>query len=530
MMYNKYLKTVVPIYVFLFITLLFSTLLSIYIPFYISKIVNENLWNLEAISKLILIILFEYFSYLLIGYLRLNITKRITLIVHQDLYKKYFNMRYYDILQLEPTYIVERINQCVSQITIYLSNTQIQIIISSLSILIITIILIANNIWICMIVLLAILINIIGHKILNAELQQKCVKLQDVSSKNFKDKLSMCKEVDTFYQLKSKSLFLKKIEELQKYTENITFSINIFANVYSTLLNFITFLFNNSIYLLCSYLLYKRVLEVGDILMILMFQDICFGKMHELNNLLISLRDLKGVNEFIDILDKSANQRLQKIQFTSINKINISNLNFSYNDKNILNNITMYINTDTTKTIGIKGESGCGKSTLLKLLAGYYKTDSIRFNNSLVSEIDQNSLNEYIGYYSQNIPIISGNLSSNISLLIGRTVSESDIKSMSFMHKFYENGKEKVFAEGGINLSGGDKQKIIACAIVLDNRPILLLDEITNSLDDVTSTQIIQTICNVRKNQITIFVSHKLSDLKDLDVLYEINNNSMKRI
>ncbi len=204
-------------------------------------------------------------------------------------------------------------------------------------------------------------------------------------------------------------------------------------------------------------------------------------------------------------------------------KIEFNNVSFKYlNDEMILKNVSLKIKS--CEKIAIIGPSGSGKTTILKLLSRFFDPTSgrILINNKELNKCDLSTLRQMISLVSQDVIIYSDTFYNNI--LLGDLNASSDkVKNASKKAKIHDyimslpNGYNTLIGEGGNTLSGGQKQRISIARAFLKNSPVLLLDEITSSLDKMTSKSIQNSFYELSKNKTCLTITHKLEDLKSFD-------------
>ena len=216
-------------------------------------------------------------------------------------------------------------------------------------------------------------------------------------------------------------------------------------------------------------------------------------------------------------------------------EIYLNNISFKYQNskKKVLDKINLKILKGTT--IGIMGTSGVGKTTLINLLLGLLKpsSGSILVDKKNISK-DLKSWQNNIGYVPQNINLIDESLENNIALGVEKKNINNDriikcIKETQLANliKNNKNGVRTHVGEFGSRLSGGQKQRIGIARSIYKNPEILILDEFTNGLDNLTEKKIVNEIQNYSKNKTVIIISHKLSTLSACDKIYRLTNNGL---
>ncbi|URZ09329.1 ABC transporter ATP-binding protein [Clostridium felsineum] len=247
------------------------------------------------------------------------------------------------------------------------------------------------------------------------------------------------------------------------------------------------------------------------------------------------IRGMHSVNEkLVHIINEIKNTPdSQKIVNEFNNEISLKTVSFSYDKTNtILNNITYSFKKG--KKYAIVGKSGCGKTTLLKLLLGYYSNyiGNIYIDGLEIKKLDINSLNRLISIIHQDVYMFDKSIEFNI--LLNKQFEEYQIKTalnLSGVDKFLDklpSGIKTIVGEHGKSLSGGQKQRIAIARALIENTPILMLDEGTSALDVQTAFDIENTLLEI--NDLTVItVTHKLSDilLPKYDEIIVIDNGQI---
>ena len=213
------------------------------------------------------------------------------------------------------------------------------------------------------------------------------------------------------------------------------------------------------------------------------------------------------------------------------------NINFSYNNENyIFENLNLKIQKN--KFIGIHGKSGSGKTTFINLLLGLLKPSK---GEIIVN--DQNiydSLNQFqniISYVPQDIYLIDSDIKENVSLEESENLNNhkiENIKKALQEAEFFSNNEiidEKFLSlkvgQKGINLSGGQLQRVGIARAFYRKSQILILDEATRSLDNSTENEIIETLLKKKDELTIIMISHKIENFKYCDTIIEIKDKSI---
>jgi ABC-type multidrug transport system fused ATPase/permease subunit len=204
----------------------------------------------------------------------------------------------------------------------------------------------------------------------------------------------------------------------------------------------------------------------------------------------------------------------------------------------ILKNVSLKINKG--EIIGIVGESGSGKSTLIDVLSGLLKPTNghFRIDDVEISTVsDLAKWRNSISVVSQRIFLIDSTLKENIAF--GDSVENIDyeklrksimISNLSSTVDLLPNGLDTVIGERGVQISGGQLQRIAIARAFYKNSSVLILDEFTSSLDSKTENEILNSITTIRNDFTIVIVSHKDSNLRICDTIYEVKDCNITKI
>ena len=208
------------------------------------------------------------------------------------------------------------------------------------------------------------------------------------------------------------------------------------------------------------------------------------------------------------------------------NKIELTNVEFSYQEKKILSSTNLTINKG--EKIAFIGESGSGKSTLVDLIIGLYRSNKgdIKIDNVLVDESNLQNWRSQIGYIPQQVYLFDGTIAENVCF--GRDLDKSLLETVLKQANILDflqtkQGMNTLVGEGGIQLSGGQKQRVAIARALYGQPEILVLDEATSALDEQTENKIMREIYQISQKKTLIIVAHRLSTIKNCDKVYRIS-------
>lgn len=311
-------------------------------------------------------------------------------------------------------------------------------------------------------------------------------------------------------------LELKKVRQIR----SISF-------IQGTFVNFM----RQSIMFFLMYLLFRDVLTLGQIMTLQFYSFFIFGPLQEVGNVIISYREAEAsLNNFEQIINTpvevkpSKPTRLNAIEKLAFNKVGFRHKSASYD---ALSNISFEVNKG--ETIAFVGPSGSGKSTLVKLLVGLYSapTGDITYNGISSTEIDKEELQQQLGFVTQDTQLFSGTIKENL-LFVKPDATDDEInealRKASCLNLIArsENGIDTVIGEGGMKLSGGEKQRLSIARALLRHPRLMVFDEATSALDSITEEAISNTIREItdQKEHITVLIAHRLSTIMHADRIF----------
>ena len=213
-------------------------------------------------------------------------------------------------------------------------------------------------------------------------------------------------------------------------------------------------------------------------------------------------------------------------------EIEFKNVSFAYNKKEIIHNVSFKVNP--LEDVALVGKSGSGKSTLFNLLTKSYDNYEgiITIDGVDIKKLNQKTLIDSISIISQNPYIFNLSIKDNLKL-IDKNITDDDIINAcktARIHDFIETLPDKyntLLGEGGVNLSGGQKQRLSIARALLKQSKILLFDEATSSLDNITQDEIQTAIKSISKNFTIITIAHRLSTIINSNKIYLLEEGNI---
>jgi ATP-binding cassette subfamily B protein len=294
----------------------------------------------------------------------------------------------------------------------------------------------------------------------------------------------------------------------------------------------------NSILFILLWLIFRNVLTTGELISMQFITTIIFGPLQDLGSFILSYREVEAsVSTFDRLMQKPIEQNPKTpIVVDTLEDIRFRDVVFQHKTSPCKAVDGISFEVKTGETIAFVGPSGSGKSTLVKLLVGLYRPVSgeIYFNGHPSSQIRYNPLRRQIGFVSQEAQLFAGTIKENL-LFVQSDATDQQIRDA--LHKAAcddllirsSQGIDTVIGEGGIKLSGGEKQRISIARALLRHPRLLIFDEATSALDSLTEQDITNTIRDISmsREQISILIAHRLSTIMHADVIYVLEKGTI---
>lgn len=341
--------------------------------------------------------------------------------------------------------------------------------------------------------------------------------------------------------VKSLGLTQQEIERLNGNTYKIlglelkkVKSIRTLSFIQGTFVNFI----RQSIMLILLWLIFRDIITPGQLMTLTFYSFFIFGPLQEIGNIIIYYREAQAsLDNFNQLMKRSPEEKPAHPKVLGpINELKFDHVVFKHQSARhaALNGIDF--NVRKGETIAFVGPSGAGKSTLVKLLVGLYipQEGEIWYNQIDRKEIDVDSLRAQIGFVTQDTQLFAGTIKENLLFVNPNATDEEMIAVLKKAAAFSildraERGIETVIGEGGMKISGGEKQRLSIARALLRNPHLLIFDEATSALDSLTEEEITNTIKEIssQKEQITILIAHRLSTIMHADRIYVLEKGAI---
>ncbi len=298
--------------------------------------------------------------------------------------------------------------------------------------------------------------------------------------------------------------------------------------VQGTLINFC----RSSILLLLLWLIFNNTVTLGQFFSLLFYSFFIFNPLYELSNVASQYQEAKASNETLDeILNMKPEDTTHRTkEIPSVTDLSFENVGFSYGDANrpALDKINLTIKPG--ETVAFVGPSGAGKTSLIKLILGLYQPTSgrISVNDIDLSHLKPETFKQKISYVSQDTQLFAGTIKDNLLFVKPNATDAQCLEALeqSAAIAIIKRGAEGLntrIGEGGLKLSGGEKQRLAIARALLRQPDLIIFDEATSSLDSITEheiTETIKAISQAKPHLITILIAHRLSTIMHSDRIY----------
>jgi len=285
------------------------------------------------------------------------------------------------------------------------------------------------------------------------------------------------------------------------------------------------------------YFVFQGKIVVGDLLTMTFFTFFIFNPLQEMSQFIIVKNETRvSLDNFKQLLEKESEYKpTNPTKIGVIEKLAFNDVSFQHQSASFkaVENITFEIKKG--ETVAFVGPSGAGKTTLVKLLVGLYKpkTGSITYNNIDEKKVDVLEVRKQLGFVTQDAQLFSGTIKENLLFVKPNATDEELLNALhkASCHNLLnraENGINTTIGEGGIKVSGGEKQRLSIARAILRHPNLLIFDEATSALDSITEEEINSTIRNISdENRITVLIAHRLSTILHADKIFVLEQGKI---
>ena len=278
-------------------------------------------------------------------------------------------------------------------------------------------------------------------------------------------------------------------------------------------------------------------MTTGQFMSFLVSLLLAYQPVKALGNLNISVQEgLAGAERIFKLLDTSEKNMENISPKKTIDldgDIVFKDVSFAYNDNTVLDKISLRI--PKGKKVALVGLSGSGKSTIANIILRLYDnySGSILINSKDIKELDLTDVRNSVSIVTQETILFNESIFNNIKYgNLEATDEEINLVAKNAgVNSFSEELDQKlhtVIGENGIKLSGGQRQRIAIARALIKDAPLLIMDEATSSLDNITENKIHETINSLMNNKTKLIIAHRLSTIEDADIIYVLDKGKIE--
>ena len=286
-----------------------------------------------------------------------------------------------------------------------------------------------------------------------------------------------------------------------------------------------------SILFLMLYLIFKQEITVGQFFSLFIYSFFIFGPLQELGNVVNTYRETEvSMGRFQQILQTPVEPKATNpVPVSDLQRLAFEGVRFTHQTASAPALAGVSFSVRRGETVAFVGPSGSGKTTLVKLLVGLYRpaAGQILYDGHPHDTVDLDSLRERIGFVTQETQLFSGSIRENLLFVRPGATDPECLAALraaacdSLLARA-DKGLDTVIGEGGVKVSGGERQRLSIARALLRRPHLLVFDEATSALDSITEEDISQTIRDVNRAEdaITILIAHRLSTVMHADCIY----------
>ncbi|OJI09155.1 MAG: ABC transporter ATP-binding protein [Candidatus Vogelbacteria bacterium CG10_big_fil_rev_8_21_14_0_10_49_38] len=286
-------------------------------------------------------------------------------------------------------------------------------------------------------------------------------------------------------------------------------------------------------------LIFEGQVSVGEYFTLLIYSFFIFGPLSDFGTVSAQYQEAKASMEQLEsVLSLTPEVKPTEPVFPGpLNKLEFKQVTFKHQTASQASLININLKIERGETVAFVGPSGAGKSTLVKMLVGLYDpTEGVLLVNGLeMNRLDRAKYRKRIGLVAQETQLFAGTIRENLLFVNPQATDEECLSALGQASALSivergNKGLDSKIGEGGLKISGGERQRLAIARALLRRPDLIIFDEATSSLDSITEREISRTIGQVVKNNpeiISVLVAHRLSTIAHAKRIYVLEKGVM---
>ena len=335
----------------------------------------------------------------------------------------------------------------------------------------------------------------------------------------------------TFSEIRRLTAQTKRIFELEMFKVR---RVRLLSFWQSTTLNVL----KQSVLFTLLWLIFRDVLSTGELISMQFISVAIFNPLQELGNIILAYREAEaGLSSFARLMEKPIERNPESpVEVGPIERLRFADVVFRHKGagQNAIDGVSF--EAALGDTIAFVGPSGSGKSTMVKLLVGLYRPvdGEIYYNDISTKDLRFNPMRRQIGFVTQDTHLFAGTIRENL-LFVKPDATEAEMldaldkAACDHLLARSADGLDTPIGEGGVKMSGGEKQRLSIARALVRHPRLLIFDEATSALDSLTEEEITDTVRSVSalNEQITILIAHRLSTILHATTIFVLEKGKI---
>ena len=335
----------------------------------------------------------------------------------------------------------------------------------------------------------------------------------------------------TFSEIRRLTAQTKRIFELEMFKVR---RVRLLSFWQSTTLNVL----KQSVLFTLLWLIFRDVLSTGELISMQFISVAIFNPLQELGNIILAYREAEaGLSSFARLMEKPIERNPESpVEVGPVERLRFADVVFRHKGagQNAIDGVSF--EAALGDTIAFVGPSGSGKSTMVKLLVGLYRPvdGEIYYNDISTQDLRFNPMRRQIGFVTQDTHLFAGTIRENL-LFVKPDATEAEMldaldkAACDHLLARSAEGLDTPIGEGGVKMSGGEKQRLSIARALVRHPRLLIFDEATSALDSLTEEEITDTVRSVSalNEQITILIAHRLSTILHANTIFVLEKGKI---